>query len=416
MPLPVAPQIPTGARMQTGGYPGVGGGGVGRYAAPDSQMIPGPPTSEEDRAQRTGAWDDFMRQLSEPGMNQVLFQMGTEMMQDRAPGQSNLDAFSRALRGGVGSYTGLLQQEAASRAQDRAEGRAERGVVVQEKQAETARRTQRDTARHQTAQDTIASAEAETARMRADAAIKQAEALSRYYDALAQTAGATGNSKATAEALKQSLEGYKARLASIDKSLELAEGEERTNLLRAKSALINNFISEVQRATAVFTGGNPVYAGPVPKTRAQAEFLIKGDPRYEMDPAWRATADATMASPEFQAKYPEEELVPPPAEGAAAPAASAASSTTTPAAETPPAEPQAPYSASGFAPTSVFSGYDVVKQWQAKRIANPIIEALAAGKQPSAHVIESVRQYMETAGLTPEYFPEEVRPFLVKEK
>jgi len=84
-------------------------------------MIPGPPTSEEDRIARQQGWGKFMEQLGMPGASQTMFDLGTRLMQDRAPGQSNSDALGKALRGTLGQYNVLQQQHRVERRQDEAD-------------------------------------------------------------------------------------------------------------------------------------------------------------------------------------------------------------------------------------------------------------------------------------------------------
>lgn len=102
---------------------------------------PSPPASPEEHQQRVSGWQQFMTKMqTDPAMQQMLFHVGTQLMQPIPRGQTQLGHLGRAMQGGQ-MYLQFLRQN-----EDRAKNDAEKMRMEQEKNQATIEHTRQQTA------------------------------------------------------------------------------------------------------------------------------------------------------------------------------------------------------------------------------------------------------------------------------
>jgi len=239
-------------------------------------MIPGPPTSEEDRIARQQGWGQFMEQLGMPGMNQTLFDLGTRLMQDRAPGQSNSDALGKALRGTLGQYNVLQQQHRTERMQDEEEKLKQDKFQLEKDQAATDK--------------TYKEGLIENGK-------KRIAAYEAYVASYSKQVGTEGDIKRK-DALAAAVQSVRSRFETMQKQLESMDPEDPAygQVRQAMVDYANNMDEEIQKATQLFMGQA---AAEPPRqvnvyTMDQKHAILKADKRYGKDKAYTKYADEWM--------------------------------------------------------------------------------------------------------------------------
>lgn len=135
--------MPASAGMQTS-TPGIGGFDMASAQVP-TDVMPGPPTTPEERDRRKAGWQTFMQRLkTDPDLQNMLFRIGTELMQPIQPGQTAAGAIGQSLSSGVDFMRAQQGARQQSRLAERADVREERAlesdIGAQQAQTDIARR------------------------------------------------------------------------------------------------------------------------------------------------------------------------------------------------------------------------------------------------------------------------------------
>lgn len=291
------PKLPEAPQMRTGGFPAAGG----RLPVSPQELpfVPGPPQSPEELQQRADGWDQFLTQLTQPGFESTLFNLGTSLLMDKQPGQSSLDHGVSALRNTVAAQNAMKERIRQQGKEEKKEAREEKRVGLEERRvAADEKRSEADTKYREK--------QLELERKKLDATIK-------HYDAQARKAAQEGR-LSPSDALRIAQESVKVRIDSMKAQLELMDPQDPNynqfmqnyNALRADAPQLIQ--QEAQRYSQAFNAN-----GEQPKAYdyATAAQTIRNDPRYAANP--------TKGETWLSQNYPNEYQAPTQAQPAAMP-------------------------------------------------------------------------------------------------
>lgn len=264
------PKLPEAPQMRTGGFPAAGG----RLPVSPQELpfVPGPPQSPDELQQRASGWDQFLTQLTQPGFESTLFNLGTSLLMDKQPGQSSLDHGVSALRNTVAAQNAMKERIRQQGKEEKKEAREEKRVELEE------RRVAADEKRSE--------ADAKYREKQLELEQKKLDATIKHYEAQARKAAQEGRLSPN-DALRIAQESVKVRIDSMKAQLELMDPQDPNyaqflqnyNALRADAPQLIQ--QEAQRYSQAFNSGG---TQPQAYDYATAAQTIRNDPRYAANP------------------------------------------------------------------------------------------------------------------------------------
>lgn len=264
------PKLPETPQMRTGGFPAAGG----RLPVSPQELpfVPGPPQSPDELQQRASGWDQFLTQLTQPGFESTLFNLGTSLLMDKQPSQSSLDHGISALRNTVAAQNIMKERIRQQGKEEKRDAREEKRLDFEERRV--------------AADEKRSDADAKYREKQLELEQKKLDATIKHYNAQASKAAQEGRLSPN-DALRIAQESVKVRIDSMKAQLELMDPQDPNyaqflqnyNALRADAPQLIQ--QEAMRYSQTFNSGG---TQPQAYDYATAAQTIRNDPRYAANP------------------------------------------------------------------------------------------------------------------------------------
>lgn len=261
--VPVAPQgqVPLG---EQGGLP---------VSPPTGGLIPSPATSPEQLAQRTSGWDQFLTNLTSPGMANSLLTFGTAFGSDRRPGQSIQDKLMESIRQTASGYAALQGQKRQEEIQNEGIRQEQQKLGLMGQEQGTRQAGQEEQVRANKEQEKIAR--------------ERIASTEKYYNIMKQASmsKAAGDPRAD-RYYNIAQQGLQSQLNSMESLLGTMEpGTPQHQKLLDEFVRLNNDFQQLVMQRGGAMQGRMGSAGTAPKITLDDVVTLRQRPNWNMDPS-----------------------------------------------------------------------------------------------------------------------------------